>query len=47
VIDAAGNSSDRLEIIIYSRDYPLLKLPGSNDVYLYESVLATIEASPR
>ena len=43
VIDSTGNSSDKIDIVIYRRDFPRLNLPGSSDVFLYESVLATIE----
>jgi hypothetical protein len=43
VIDSSGNSSDQIDIVIYRRDFPRLNLPGSSDVFLYESVLATIE----
>ena len=47
VIDALGNSSDELDIIIYRRDFPQLNLPGSTNVFLYESVLATIEVKTK
>ena len=43
IIDASGNSSDPIDIVIYRRDFPRLNLPGSADVFIYESVLATIE----
>lgn len=43
VIDSAGNSSENIDIVVYRRDFPRLNLPGSSDVFLYESVLATIE----
>lgn len=43
IIDSAGNSSDHIDIVIYRRDFPRLNLPGSSDVFLFESVLATIE----
>ena len=43
VIDSEGNNSDDIDIVIYRRDFPRLNLPGSSDVFLYESVLATIE----
>ncbi len=43
IIDSAGQSSDPIDIVIYRRDFPRLNLPGSSDVFLYESVLATIE----
>jgi len=43
IIDSAGQNSDLIDIVIYRRDFPRLNLPGSSDVFLYESVLATIE----
>ncbi|GBF29730.1 hypothetical protein MnTg03_01306 [bacterium MnTg03] len=43
IIDSSGNSSDSINIVIYRRDFPRLNLPGSADVFIYESVLATIE----
>jgi len=43
IIDSRGNSSDSIDIVIYRRDFPRLNLPGSADVFIYESVLATIE----
>jgi len=43
IIDSVGQSSDLTDIVIYRRDFPRLNLPGSSDVFLYESVLATIE----
>ena len=43
IIDSSGNSSDTIDIVIYRRDFPRLNLPGSADVFIYESVLATIE----
>jgi len=47
VIDALGNSSNELDIIIYRRDFPQLNLPGSTNVFLYESVLATFEVKTK
>ncbi len=47
VIDALGNSSSELDIVIYRRDFPQLNLPGSANVFLYESVLATIEVKTK
>jgi len=43
IIDSTGKSSDPIDIVIYRRDFPRLNLPGSADVFIYESVLATIE----
>ncbi len=39
VVDAFGNYSDHLDIIIYNRDFPRISMRGANDAYLYESVL--------
>ncbi len=41
IVDAFGNYSDHLEVIIYNRDFPRIGMCGINDAYLYESVLAT------
>jgi hypothetical protein len=41
IVDAFGNYSDHLEVIIYNRDFPRIGMRGINDAYLYESVLAT------
>jgi hypothetical protein len=43
IIDSNGKSSAPIDIVIYRRDFPRLNLPGSADVFIYESVLATIE----
>jgi hypothetical protein len=47
VVDAKGQSSRKLDLVIYRRDFPLLNLPGSSDRFLYDSVLATIEVRPK
>ncbi len=41
IVDAFGNYSDHLEVVIYNRDFPRIGLPGTHAAYLYESVLAT------
>ena len=43
IMDSSGQLSSRMDIIIYRRDFPRLDLPGSRDIYLYESVIATVE----
>ncbi len=43
IIDSKGNSSGPHDVVIYRCDFPRLNLPGSSDVFLYESVLAVIE----
>ena len=43
IMDSKGNLSGKMDIIIYRRDFPRLDLPGSRDIYLYESVIATVE----
>lgn len=40
VVDAFGNYSDHLDIIIYNREFPRIGLRSTQSVYLYESVLA-------
>ncbi len=47
VIDSDGQSSRKLDLVIYRRDFPRLNLPGSADRFLHESVLATIEVRPK
>ncbi len=41
IVDAFGNYSDHLEVIVYNREFPRIGMPGIQDAYLYESVLAT------
>jgi len=43
IMDSNGNLSGSMDIIIYRRDFPRLDLPGSRDIYVYESVIATVE----
>ena len=43
IMDSKGKLSGKMDIIIYRRDFPRLDLPGSRDIYLYESVIATVE----
>ncbi len=43
IIDAAGNISDVQDIVIYRSDYPQFNMPGKHTVFIYESVLATIQ----
>jgi hypothetical protein len=43
VIDAAGKISEAQDIIIYRSDYPQFNMPGRHNVFIYESVLATIQ----
>lgn len=47
VIDASGNKSEQQDIVIYRRDFPQLNLPGSTSVFLFESVLATIQVKSK
>lgn len=47
VIDSKGNKSNEQDIIIYRRDYPQLNLPGGSDIFLLESVLATIQVKTK
>ncbi len=47
VIDATGTISSPQDIVIYRDDYPQFNMPGSHHVFLYESVLATIQISAK
>ncbi|MCP4486442.1 MAG: hypothetical protein GY820_03850 [Gammaproteobacteria bacterium] len=47
VVDSKGNMSGKIDIIVYRRDFPRLDLPGSRDIYLYESVIATFEITAK
>ncbi len=47
IMDASGKMSGKIDIIIYRKDFPRLDLPGSRDIYLYESVIATIEVAAK
>jgi hypothetical protein len=47
VIDSEGNTSSEQDIVIYRRDYPQLNLPGGTDIFLFESVLATIQVKTK
>ena len=40
IVDAFGNRSDYLDIVIYNRSFPRIGMPGTQSDYLYESVLA-------
>src|SRR5210317_1849458 len=41
IVDAFGNRSEHLDIVIYNRNFPRIGLRGTQSDYLYESVLAT------
>lgn len=47
IMDTSGKMSGNTDIIIYRKDFPRLDLPGSRDIYLYESVIATIEVTAK
>ena len=40
IVDAFGNYSDDLEIIVYNRDFPRIGMRGTHSAFLYESVVA-------
>ena len=40
IIDAFGNCSEYLDVIVYNRDFPRIGMRGTHNAYLYESVLA-------
>ncbi len=41
VVDAFGNRSDYMDVVIYNRSFPRIGMRGTQSDYLYESVLAT------
>jgi hypothetical protein len=43
VIDASGNVSQPQDIVIYRRDYPQFNMPDRHNVFVYESVVATVQ----
>lgn len=43
IVDAGGNTSKQIDVVIYRKDFPILRSFGNADVYLVEGVLATIE----
>ncbi|EMY6776870.1 TPA: DUF6602 domain-containing protein [Vibrio alginolyticus] len=47
IIDSEQSLSKQIDIIIYRDDFPILRTLGTNDVYLVEGVLATIEVKSR
>ena len=40
IVDAFGNQSEHIDIVVYNRDFPRIGMLGASDAYLYESVLA-------
>ena len=40
IVDAFGNQSEHIDIVVYNRDFPRIGMVGANNAYLYESVLA-------
>ena len=40
IVDAFGNYSNHLEVVVYNRDFPRIGIPGTHSAYIYESVLA-------
>jgi hypothetical protein len=40
IVDAFGNQSEHIDIVVYNRDFPRIGMLGANNAYLYESVLA-------
>jgi len=40
IVDAFGNQSDHIDIVVYNRDFPRIGMVGASNAYLYESVLA-------
>ena len=40
IVDAFGNQSEHIDIVVYNRDFPRIGMLGRSNAYLYESVLA-------
>ena len=40
IVDAFGNQSAHIDIVVYNRDFPRIGMLGASNAYLYESVLA-------
>jgi hypothetical protein len=40
IVDAFGNQSEHIDIVVYNRDFPRIGMVGANSAFLYESVLA-------
>jgi hypothetical protein len=40
IVDAFGNQSEHIDIVVYNRDFPRIGMLGASNAYLYESVLA-------
>ena len=47
IIDQNGKRSKQVDVIIYRREFPILKTFGAADVYLIEGVIATIEVKSK
>jgi hypothetical protein len=47
VVDASGKISSPQDIVIFRKDYPQFNMPGRHNVFIYESVLATIQVSSK
>jgi len=40
IVDAFGNQSEHIDVVVYNRDFPRIGMIGASEAYLYESVLA-------
>ncbi len=47
IVDAFGNQSEHIDIVVYNRDFPRIGMIGANNAYLYESVLAVFSVRAR
>lgn len=47
IVDAFGNQSEHIDIVVYNRDFPRIGMVGANNAYLYESVLAVFSVRAR
>ena len=43
VVDHVGTASRQIDIVLYRKDFPILRTLGQSNVYLVEGVLATME----
>lgn len=43
VVDHVGNASRQIDVVLYRKDFPILRTLGQSNVYLVEGVLATME----
>lgn len=47
VVDHLGTASKQIDVVLYRKDFPILRTLGQSNVYLVEGVLATIEVKSK